>query len=223
MSIAVSSITSGASVAGAAAAAKSASATSEVEDRFLKLLVTQLKNQDPLNPLDNAQVTSQLAQLNTANGISQLNQTMAAFAATQAAGQAVQAAQLIGRGVMTEGSSLQLSNGDALFGVQLAQAAEHLQVVISDAAGKVVQTVDAGPQQAGTILLHWDGATDAGGTAVAGSYRFALKATDAGGAALSATALAVDTVKAVTAQAGGAILNLSGGAGVALSAVRQIL
>jgi flagellar basal-body rod modification protein FlgD len=222
MSIAVSSITSGAS-ATAAATAKTAATGSEVEDRFLKLLVTQLKNQDPLNPLDNAQVTSQLAQLNTANGISQLNQTMAAFAATQASAQAVQAAQLIGRGVMTEGSTLQLKDGDALFGVQLAQAAEHLQVVISDAAGKVVQTVDAGPQPAGTILLHWDGATDAGGTAAAGTYKFALKALSAGGAALDSTALAVDTVKAVTAQSGGAILNLSGGAGVSLSAVRQIL
>lgn len=222
MSIAVSSIVSGASVTGTAAA-KTAAASSEVEDRFLKLLVTQLRNQDPLNPLDNAQVTSQLAQLNTANGISQLNQTMAAFAASQGSAQAMQAAQLIGHGVMTEGSTLQLSNSDALFGVQLTQAAEHLQVVISDAAGKVIQTVDAGSQQAGTILLHWDGATDAGGTAAAGSYKFALKAAGAGGAALSATSLAFDTVKSVTTQASGAILNLSGGAGVALSAVRQIL
>jgi flagellar basal-body rod modification protein FlgD len=71
------------------------SAADDVQDRFLKLLVTQMKNQDPLNPLDNAQVTTQLAQISTVNGIEKLNATITAMASSFTAGQSLQAATMI--------------------------------------------------------------------------------------------------------------------------------
>ncbi len=70
--------------------------TDDPQDRFLKLLVTQMKNQDPLNPLDNAQGTSQLAQISTVSGIEKLNTTIQAMANSFAAGQSLQAASMIG-------------------------------------------------------------------------------------------------------------------------------
>ena len=75
------------------------------QDRFLKLLVAQLNNQDPMNPLDNAQMTSQIAQINTVTGIQQLNQTMESMSAQFNSLQVMQGTALIGRNVMTEGST----------------------------------------------------------------------------------------------------------------------
>jgi len=88
-----------------AAAAKS----SATEERFLTLLVAQMKNQDPLNPLDNAQVTSQLAQLSTVSGIDKLNATLQTLAGSFAQAQSLQAAVLIGHDVLVEGNALALS------------------------------------------------------------------------------------------------------------------
>jgi len=80
------------------------------QDRFLKLLVAQLNNQDPMNPLDNAQMTSQIAQINTVTGIQQLNQTMQSMAEQFNSLQVMQGTALIGRNVMTEGSSLAVAD-----------------------------------------------------------------------------------------------------------------
>jgi flagellar basal-body rod modification protein FlgD len=98
------------------------STTEEVQNRFLKLLVTQLKNQDPLNPLDNAAVTSQISQINTVTGIERLNTTLETLLSTFNEGQAVQAAGLIGKNVLVGGSGLALVNGQANGGVNLADA-----------------------------------------------------------------------------------------------------
>ena len=88
---------------------KTAATTAEdAQDRFMTLLVTQMKNQDPLNPLDNAQVTSQLAQLSTVTGIDKLNVTLQALQGSYQASQALQATDMIGRGVLVPGSTVTL-------------------------------------------------------------------------------------------------------------------
>ena len=107
-------------------------AADDPQDRFLKLLVTQMKNQDPLNPLDNAQVTSQLAQISTVNGIEKLNTTLQAMANGFTAGQSLQAAGMIGHNVLVPGSALQLTGGNGAFGVDLAQPADDVKVTIKD-------------------------------------------------------------------------------------------
>ena len=79
-----------------------------------------MKNQDPLNPLDNAQVTSQLAQISTVNGIEKLNATIQTMASNINAGQSLQAATMIGKDVLVPGSDLRLTGGGGIFGVELA-------------------------------------------------------------------------------------------------------
>ena len=101
--------------------AANSNSVANTQDRFLKLLVTQMKNQDPLNPMDNAQVTSQMAQLSTVSGIDKLNTTLQALSSSMTASQSLQAATMIGHGVLTPGSSLDLLNGVAIGGVQLPQ------------------------------------------------------------------------------------------------------
>ena len=203
----------------------SSTATSGVkttENSFLKLLVTQMQNQDPLNPMDNAQVTSQIAQLDTVQGIDTLNATLTSLASSFSSAQSVQATNLIGHSVLAPGSNLTLQGGAAAFGVSLPQSVDTLKVSIKDASGKVVDTMDVGPNASGTVLLGWNGATNSGTTAADGAYTFSVSAASAG-VAVSATPLGVNQVTGVTPSASGAMLNLGGSQTAALSDVKQIM
>lgn len=207
-------------VAGLAPGA-SAPKARETEDRFLKLLVAQMKNQDPLNPLDNAQVTAQMAQLSTVSGIEKLNDTMQSLAAGFNASQWLQAAAMIGHGVLAPGAALTLENGRAVFGAELAESAERVLVTIRDGSGAALTTLDLGPQPAGTLVLEWDGATDSGATAAAGAYSFSADAF-IGGKKTPAAALSFARVESVAQGSQGVSLTLGGGASAALSDIRQI-
>ena len=198
---------------------KTADAT---QDRFMKLLITQMKNQDPLNPLDNAQVTSQLAQLSTVSGIDKMNTTLQSLMGSFQANQSVQAAGMIGHGVLVPGKQIALSAGKAVFGLDLTASADKVQVTIKDAAGKAVHTLDLGGKDAGTTALAWDGVRDDGGRAVDGPYTVEVAATS-GTAKIDATALSFGQVASVSTGAQGVKLNVSGLGAVAMTDVRQIL
>lgn len=218
MSTTVDAVTSGTSTA-----KTTKTAAQESEDRFLKLLVTQMQNQDPLNPLDNAEVTSQMAQLSTVTGINQLNDAVKALSDSYLTGQSLQAAGLVGHGVMIPGNKLELSDGAAYAGVDLPQAVDKLTVTIKDAAGAVVRTAEMGPQDAaGSIPFHWDGLADSGVAAPNGSYTFEVTA-EQGGKKIDAAALAIGQVASVSLGALGATLNVIGYGPVTLSQVKQIL
>src|SRR5687768_8592284 len=82
-------------------------------DRFLKLLVAQMQNQDPLSPMDNAQVTSQMAQINAVTGIEKLNTTVQGLSGQFVQMQALQGATLVGREVIVPGNKLTIEEGKA--------------------------------------------------------------------------------------------------------------
>jgi flagellar basal-body rod modification protein FlgD len=207
------------SKAAATTATDSASAT---QDRFMKLLITQMKNQDPMNPLDNAQVTSQLAQLSTVTGIDKLNATMGTLKDSYQSSQALQATSLIGHGVLVPGSTTNLADGKAVLGMDLPGAADAVSVTIRDGSGNVVRKMDLGAQAAGTLPVAWDGKTDKGAAAASGQYSFEVSATSAG-TALKPTTLSYDTVGSVSTGASGTKLNLNGGGAAALADVREII
>ncbi|MFT5532927.1 MAG: flagellar basal-body rod modification protein FlgD [Burkholderiaceae bacterium] len=203
----------------ATTAAANANAT---QDRFMKLLVTQMKNQDPLNPLDNAQVTSQLAQLSTVSGIDKMNTTLESMIASQQSGQAVQAAGMIGHGVLAPGNKIALASNTSIFGVDLAASAEKVKVTVRDINGVAVHTMDLGAKDAGTLALTWDGVKDDGSKAAEGAYTFDVAAT-AGAASVSATALAFGQVSSVSTSATGVKLNVTNLGAIGMTDVRQIL
>ncbi|MEH6438255.1 flagellar hook assembly protein FlgD [Massilia sp. DD77] len=201
-------------------------------DKFMTLLVTQLKNQDPLNPLDNAQVTSQLAQLSTVTGVNKLNATLETLKSSYQSSEAMQATGLIGHGVLVEGSDVQLSGGKAILGVELATPADKVQLVVTDATGKEVATIDMGPQEAGIVPVAWDGVPNpdnlgADGKPLAladGKYSFKVVATRAGEELDDAKGLAFDSVASVTTNSkDGVKLNLPGKGAVAMSDIKQVL
>jgi flagellar basal-body rod modification protein FlgD len=191
-------------------------------DRFLKLLITQMKNQDPLNPLDNAQVTSQMAQISTVSGIDKLNATLQNMAASFSANQSLQAASMIGHGVLVPGSTMQLSDGVAMGGVDLPQSVDQMTVTIRDMAGNVIHSMDLGPKESGVNAFAWDGATDTGNAAANGIYNFSVSTLQAG-KKIDGSTLAIGQVNSVSPGAGGMLLDVSGLGAVGLDKVKKIL
>ncbi len=209
--------------AGPYAAAGSGNASKELNDRFLKLLVAQMNNQDPLNPLDNAQVTSQMAQINTVTGINNLSETVAQMLAQFAQMQSLQAAQLTGRSVLVAGNGAALgADGDVQAGFELQVPADSVKVEVRDANGLLVREIALGAAAPGIRRFAWDGTTNAGARAAAGQYTFSIKAT-AAGKELEATALTVRQVEGVLQNAGTVSLVLSGLGPVAFGDIKQIL
>ena len=213
-----------ASTAANAAAANGKTATDaaqEASDRFLTLLVTQLRNQDPLNPLDNAQVTTQLAQISTVSGINKLNDTVASLSASMAAGQYLQAVGLVGRDVVVAGTKLTLADGKAPYAMAIAKDADAVTVTIKDAAGLVVRTIELGAQESGIRTFGWDGMNDAGVPMAAGDYTMSVTAT-AGGDAVATDPLTIAKVTGVAPTANGTVLMLGSLGTIALSEILQI-
>jgi flagellar basal-body rod modification protein FlgD len=193
-----------------------------VQDRFLKLLVTQMKNQDPLNPMDNAQVTSQMAQLSTVSGIDKLNTTLQALSSSMTATQSLNATNMIGRSVLVPGNKMEVTGGQGFGGINLTQSVDSLKLSIKDAAGALVRTIDLGAQQAGIVPIAWNGLTDSGTQAVDGSYQITASAVLAGQSSTPVT-LSFGMVNAVTQGAQGAQLEIGQLGAFALADIKQIM
>jgi flagellar basal-body rod modification protein FlgD len=199
----------------------SKTSTQDAQDRFMTLLVTQLKNQDPLNPMDNAQVTSQMAQLSTVSGIDKLNATVTALNASFQAGQNLQAASMIGHGVIAPGSAMTVTDGKGIYGVDLPQAADKVDVVVRDSTGAVVRKMNVGALPQGANTLTWDGKTDAGATAANGVYKFEIAAS-AGDKKLETTSLAFGVVSSITSGTQGMKLSVANLGDISMTDVKQI-
>lgn len=200
-----------------------AKATSaEGQDRFLKLLTTQLRNQDPLNPMDNAQMTSQLAQISTVDGITRLNATLEKLVGSQQGAETLQAAVLVGRDVLVEGKSLQVAGAGAAGGVELGADADRVEVTIRNANGIPVRTISLGELDAGTHKFAWDGKSDSGAQVADGNYSMQVKAYS-GTAAVDAATLQVSRVSSVVRESTGVSLDLGSQGRVGLDSVEEIL
>lgn len=204
-----------------ATAAAQSDTSSDVANRFLTLLVTQLRNQDPLNPLDNAQVTSQLAQLSTVNGINKLNDTLSGLVASFGANQYLQAANLVGHDVLVPGNAMSLADGKAAGGFTLASAAEKVVVTVTDAAGTRIRQLDLGARADGAQRFEWDGKNDAGAAAKDGNYAISVTAT-IGGKAVALDPLMAGRVTGIVPGATGTQVQVAGLGLIDLSSVKQI-
>jgi flagellar basal-body rod modification protein FlgD len=174
--------------------------------------------------MDSSQMTSQLAQISTVQGISQLNTSLSSLSTQLAAGQQTQAADLIGTTVLAPGNSISVASGVASpFGVQLTSAVSDLQVTVTNSAGAIVNTIDLGSQAAGTVPIGWT-PVDSSGTALPnGTYTITATGTINGQQA-TATTLTGATVDGVVSQASGTPgLVLSNGTTVPYSGVAAIL
>ena len=187
------------------------------QDRFLKLLVTQLKNQDPLSPMDNAQLTSQIAQINTVTGIATLNTSVQALSSQFLQMQSLQGAALVGKNVIVPGNKLDIAYGTAQGGFELTSAADAVKVEVMNPAGRVVETLNLGAQSSGMHSFEWA----AGAYDNTSNLTFKVTATS-GAATLTSTALMRDKVDAVSTSGDALMLELDRAGTVAYSTVRAI-
>lgn len=223
----VTSATTNSSVIDALNASSSASSTTrassstDIQNRFLTMLVAQLKNQDPLNPMDNTEVTSQLSQMSTVQGVEQLNTSLTSLVNSLADTQAMQASSLIGNSVLVPGESLTLASGSAYGGVNLTSAADAVTVSIYDSTGNLVKTQSLGAADAGSLVFSWDGSTSSGTTATDGSYSFKVAATKSA-QAVTSEALQLGTVSALVRTTSGFQLDLGSLGAFDFSDVKQV-
>jgi flagellar basal-body rod modification protein FlgD len=206
---------------GATAAQATRSAAEEMSERFMTLFLAQLRNQDPLNPMDNTEITSQLAQMNMVSGLENLNASMKALLGSQHEALSLQAANLIGRNVLVPGKAMTLTEEGALFGLDFASAADRVEVVIYNGDGIEVSRQELGQQQAGALTFFWDGKDAEGNALPAGQYRFEAAAS-LEGAAVGSTPLQVGTVSALTRGTDGFQIEIAGYGNVALADLRQV-
>ncbi|MGD9869640.1 MAG: flagellar hook assembly protein FlgD [Thauera sp.] len=149
----------------------------DMQARFLTLLTTQLKNQDPMNPMENAEVTSQLAQMSTVDGIERLNKMFESFVDNQAESDSMQAAALVGRGVLVEGKKLSLTESGAIGGFELDAPADKVVLSVKDASGLEVKQIQLDNVEAGSQNFIWDGTANDGAQAAQGVYTIEMSAT----------------------------------------------
>lgn len=200
------------------AATGSASDVNASQDRFMKLLVAQLKNQDPMNPMDNAQMTSQMAQINTVTGIQQVNETLKSMATQFSSLQVLQATSMVGRNVLVASNTLTRSAGMASGAVDLASKADTVKIDILSPGGQLLETFNLGARDAGRLYFDWD----ASGYQGAGEPSFRVSAT-LGGKGVDTSSLARDQVLSVGSENGAMTVQLQGRGAVAYSSIKAIL
>lgn len=204
-----------------------ATSAADMQNQFLTLLVAQLKNQDPTSPMDNAQMTSQMAQISTVSGIEKLNDTVSSVTNQFASMQMLQGASMIGHTVLSEGNQLGLAatqNEDGstklsgTAGFDLEGSAANVAITITTAAGQLVDTMELGSAAAGRNYFTWDGSNYTGNST---DLRFKVSATN-GEAAVKSTALSPNAVVATSISNGSLMLELANGASINYNSVKAV-
>ncbi len=195
-----------------------------MQDDFLTLMTTQLKQQDPFKPTDNGEFLGQMAQFSTVSGLEDLQKSFKTLAESMQSNQALTAASLIGREALTEADHALLSadNTGISGSVELPISTGFVTVDIVNAAGEKVQRLDLGSQTAGEQAFHWDGKLADGSTAPPGSYRFAAQFATEDGATEAAVTRLFSKIESVSLNSGEIKLNTADGGSYDFSAIKQI-
>lgn len=195
------------------------------QNEFLTLMITQLKNQNPMQPMQDGQFLSQMAQFSSAAGMQKLQDSFTNLASTLQSNQALQASSLVGRKVLISSDQGQLPVGGNLSGVvDMTQATGNLTVNILNQNGELVRHLELGAQSAGQVKFNWDGLNDSGQPQPPGNYSISAEA-QVDGVAHNYETLVEASVDSVTIgkQGQGLSLNLSQFGSVGLDQIRQIL
>jgi flagellar basal-body rod modification protein FlgD len=197
-------------------------ASDAIGDRFLKLLVTQMRNQDPLNPLENAEVTSQLAQISTVTGVDKLNATMEALSQVITSTQTLQATTMVGRGVLAPGKALELGADGAIGAMDLKDAATLVNIEIFDKDNKSVRSMQLENRPAGLSSFVWNGKDNNEKALKAEEpYTFTINAIT-NGRKVEAQSYAQSQVQSVSLGGAEMIINTRSLGSMSMSEVKQI-
>ena len=193
------------------------------QDEFLKLMIAQVKHQDPMKPMENGEFIAELAQFSTVSGIEQMQKSLEDLAGSYGASQTLQASQLVGREVLVEADSATLAENGSVEGrLELEAGSGSVTLSVLDPAGQLVRRQTLGELAAGRHDFAWDGLDDKGDPAPAGQYTLSIEATS-GDETVAVPAMLARTIDSVEFGAGGnVLLNASDGESLELADVRQI-
>ena len=214
-----------ASDAAAAQAANAANAKKTQLDQtdFLTLMITQLKNQDPFKPLDPTAYVGQLAQFSSVSGIADVNKNISALTNSLRGNQVLDGAALIGRTIIAQGNKVYQSGAGAQGLIDVPAGASSVQLVVKDPSGATVRTQNLDNSK-GQQAFAWDGKTDAGEAAAAGSYQIQVVAKVGGTSQSLPTSIAANVGSvALDPSTGSLMLDTDTMGDVALSAVERVL
>ncbi|MDR2015734.1 MAG: flagellar hook assembly protein FlgD [Azoarcus sp.] len=189
------------------------------QNRFLTLLTTQLRNQDPMNPLDNADLTMQLAQMSTVDGIERLNKLVQSLVDSR---ELVDSTALLGHGVLVDGKGLGLTEAGAIGGFDLNVPADKVTVTVYDSGGRVVTKLEFSDVDVGSHNFMWDGLTEDGSEAAQGMYTMSVSAS-MNGAPVAVNPLQFGPVTSVVRGPNGADLQVGGLGIFRLDDIKQVL
>lgn len=194
------------------------------QDDFLNLMLTQLQNQDPTNPMDSSNFMSQIAQFSTVNGITDLNSSFASLSSSLQSNQALQASTMVGSTVLVPGNKSELVAGGQVNGkVFLDGSTTNLVLNVSNAAGQTVKQIDLGTHESGLVPFTWDGLDNTGQPLPAGTYTIAANAL-VDNKAVAQTVLLNAKVNSVSLVSGGEpLLNLNGLGTYSMNDVLEIM
>jgi len=186
-------------------------ATGMNKDDFLKLFITQLQNQDPLNPMDGTQFIGQLAQLTQVEQAYNTNSNLQNILNALNGDTSSTAVSFIGKEILAPGSGITLTDaGQQTLNYRIDQAAEQIGIVIKDASGNIVRTLTQGQTASGDHSVAWDGRDNDNNPLPAGTYSFAVTGTDSSGNSLSATSMIQGTVDGVKLDGSAPVLTVAG-------------
>ena len=194
------------------------------KNEFLELLVTQLNNQNPLEPQENGEFIAQLAQFSTVEGVEKLNSSMETMLSGYQSSQALQASSLVGRKVIVPSDKAVVDTSETFkASLVLPTSSSNVSVNVYDSAGTVVNRINMGQQEAGNVSFMWDGKDSSGKTLPPGTYKFEAQATFQGETKGLYTLLPANVDSVTLGQNGGELmLNLAGVGSIALSQVQVI-
>jgi flagellar basal-body rod modification protein FlgD len=210
---------------GLSRAAQSGARKTELgQEDFLKLMTTQLRNQDPFKPMENGEFMGQLAQFGTVSGIEEVRTELQNLAGSLVSNQSLQAAAMLGHEVLIPGNQAVLAADGGVSGaVELPNAVTNLNIGIYDLSGQLIRNVSLGNQSPGMVTFNWDGLATDGSAVPPGRYEIRAEAIS-GGLNEAYDVMLADTVQSVSLPAAGKPLTVELAllGNVGFSDIRQI-
>ena len=191
------------------------------QEDFLKLLMTQLQNQDPMEPMDNGEFMGQMAQFSTVEGITEMGESIDGLVGMYQGQQMSANASMIGKKALVDGNWAQLEGGKLAGAIDLTTAANDLRVDVKSETGELMASIGLGSKMAGVQEFSWDGIKQDGTTAPEGNYYLSASAVRDGQSTVPAMQV-YGTVNSVQMKGGEVTLNVSGQGNVSFNSVKRI-
>ena len=194
------------------------------KDAFLKLMITQLQNQDPLNPAKNEDFIAQLAQFSSVEGIQNINSSIGDLATSFKSSQALEASSLVGRQVQISSNEARLTdNGEVKGTITLNSDVSDIKLSIEDSSGNVIRLLDIGSHQRGDVNFSWDGSNNSGTRMANGSYTLKANGIVDGQDAQLSLAVGANVNSVTISQNNEMLLNVDGVGAIPFSDVKRFL